>query len=55
MEKDKLIFSFLMAQKLLEVDNIISMKEIRFLMMGGSGDLTAKEKMPISAKFWLPQ
>lgn len=34
-EKDKLLFSFLMALKLMENDETISQKEIRFLMTGG--------------------
>lgn len=36
LEKDKLIFSFLLCIKILEIDHIITMKETRFLMIGGS-------------------
>jgi len=36
LEKDKLIFSFLLCIKILEIDHIITMKETRFLMIGGT-------------------
>ena len=36
LEKDKLIFSFLMCIKILEIDHIITPMEVRFLMVGGS-------------------
>jgi len=36
LEKDKLIFSFLLNIKILDIEKKITSKEIRFLMVGGT-------------------
>jgi dynein heavy chain len=52
LEKDKLIFSFLLCIKILEIDHIITMKETRFLMIGGSAT-EANLPQPEDSKSWM--
>lgn len=53
LEKDKLIFSFLMCIKILESEGLISPLETRFLMVGGTW--TESEKVQGKSKAWLSE
>jgi dynein heavy chain len=52
LEKDKLIFTFMMCMKILEINKKIKSIEIRFLMVGGTWTEAPRE-LPEKAKSWL--
>ncbi|KAL4494234.1 hypothetical protein ABPG73_018753, partial [Tetrahymena malaccensis] len=52
LEKDKLIFSFLMCMKILEIEKKINSQTIRFLMVGGTWT-SCDHQMPEKAQSWL--
>ncbi|EAS04067.1 axonemal dynein heavy chain (macronuclear) [Tetrahymena thermophila SB210] len=52
LEKDKLIFSFLLCVKIMEVENMITKEQTRFMMVGGTWTESPKQ-IPENAKSWL--